>query len=150
MQAKLFQRTVPIPGTAVPFLKDNAPDRNIRTFGRKFSVRTPFRPGTILAIIGLSYGTINIIRLLFTELYHTFTSRESVTTKNKSHMDKKKLTAENGRPIADNQNIQTAGKRGPVTLQDPWFLEKLAHFDREVTPSIRRQLADAREESFGY
>ena len=85
-----------------------------------------------MAIIGLSYGTINIIRLLFTELYHTFTSRESVTTKNKSHMDKKKLTAENGRPIADNQNIQTAGKRGPVTLQDPWFLEKLAHFDREV------------------
>ena len=38
-------------------------------------------------------------------------------------MDKKKqLTAENGRPIADNQNIQTAGVRGPVTLQDPWFL----------------------------
>lgn len=50
-------------------------------------------------------------------------------------MDKKKLTAENGRPIADNQNIQTAGKRGPVTLQDPWFLEKLAHFDREVIPN---------------
>ena len=50
-------------------------------------------------------------------------------------MDKKKqLTAENGRPIADNQNIQTAGVRGPVTLQDPWFLEKLAHFDREVIP----------------
>ena len=53
------------------------------------------------------------------------------------HMDKKKLTAENGRPIADNQNIQTAGKRGPVTLQDPWFLEKLAHFDREVIPERR-------------
>ena len=52
-------------------------------------------------------------------------------------MDKKKLTAENGRPIADNQNIQTAGKRGPVTLQDPWFLEKLAHFDREVIPERR-------------
>ena len=53
-------------------------------------------------------------------------------------MDKKKqLTAENGRPIADNQNIQTAGVRGPVTLQDPWFLEKLAHFDREVIPERR-------------
>lgn len=52
-------------------------------------------------------------------------------------MDKKKLTAENGRPIADNQNIQTAGKRGPVTLQAPWFLEKLAHFDREVIPERR-------------
>ena len=42
-------------------------------------------------------------------------------------MDKKKLTAENGRPIADNQNIQTAGKRGPVTLQDPWFQIGRAH-----------------------
>lgn len=61
-------------------------------------------------------------------------------------MDKKKLTAENGRPIADNQNIQTAGKRGPVTLQDPWFLEKLAHFDREVIPE-RRMHAKDREPS---
>ena len=53
-------------------------------------------------------------------------------------MDKKKqLTAENGRPIADNQNIQTAGVRGPVTLQDPWFLEKLAQFAREVIPARR-------------
>lgn len=48
-----------------------------------------------------------------------------------------RLTAENGRPIADNQNIQTAGRPGPVTLQDPWFIEKLAHFDREVIPERR-------------
>ena len=33
-------------------------------------------------------------------------------------MEKKKLTAANGRPIADNQNSQTAGQRGPVMLQD--------------------------------
>lgn len=52
-------------------------------------------------------------------------------------MEKQKLTSTNGRPIADNQNIQTAGQRGPVTLQDPWFLEKLAHFDREVIPERR-------------
>ena len=45
-------------------------------------------------------------------------------------MEKKKLTAANGRPIADNQNSQTAGQRGPVMLQDPWLIEKLAHFDR--------------------
>jgi len=51
--------------------------------------------------------------------------------------DKKRLTSENGRPIADNQNTQTAGQRGPVTLQDPWLLEKLAHFDREVIPERR-------------
>ena len=51
--------------------------------------------------------------------------------------DKKHLTAENGRPIADNQNTQTAGVRGPVTMQDPWLVEKLAHFDREVIPERR-------------
>ena len=47
------------------------------------------------------------------------------------------LTADNGRPVADNQNVQTAGQRGPMVLQDPWFLEKLAHFDREVIPERR-------------
>lgn len=52
-------------------------------------------------------------------------------------METKKLTAANGRPIADNQNSQTAGPRGPMQLQDPWFLEKLAHFDREVIPERR-------------
>ena len=51
--------------------------------------------------------------------------------------DKKRLTAENGRPIADNQNTQTAGVRGVVTMQDPWLIEKLAHFDREVIPERR-------------
>ena len=49
----------------------------------------------------------------------------------------RRLTSENGRPIADNQNIQTAGQPGPVTMQDPWFIEKLAHFDREVIPERR-------------
>ncbi|WP_171451469.1 catalase, partial [Pseudomonas aeruginosa] len=37
----------------------------------------------------------------------------------------------------DNQNVQTAGPRGPMLLQDVWFLEKLAHFDREVIPERR-------------
>lgn len=49
----------------------------------------------------------------------------------------KKLTSTNGRPIADNQNTMTAGQRGPVLLQDVWYLEKLAHFDREVIPERR-------------
>jgi catalase len=49
----------------------------------------------------------------------------------------KKLTSNVGAPVADNQNIMTAGKRGPVLLQDVWFLEKLAHFDREVIPERR-------------
>jgi catalase len=49
----------------------------------------------------------------------------------------KKLTTEFGAPVVDNQNIQTAGPRGPALLQDVWFLEKMAHFDREVIPERR-------------
>ena len=52
-------------------------------------------------------------------------------------MEKKKMTTASGRPVADNQNVQTAGRPGPMLLQDPWFLEKLSHFDREVLPERR-------------
>lgn len=51
--------------------------------------------------------------------------------------DKKKLTTSAGCPVVDNQNVMTAGPRGPMLLQDVWFLEKLAHFDREVIPERR-------------
>ena len=44
----------------------------------------------------------------------------------------KKLTTNAGAPVPDNQNAMAAGPRGPMLLQDVWFLEKLAHFDREV------------------
>ncbi|MEO6823793.1 MAG: catalase [Nitrosospira sp.] len=49
----------------------------------------------------------------------------------------KKLTTAAGCPVVDNQNVMTAGARGPQLLQDVWFLEKLAHFDREVIPERR-------------
>jgi len=52
-------------------------------------------------------------------------------------MDKNQLTNRTGAPVPDNQNIITAGKRGPALLQDTWFLEKMAHFDREVIPERR-------------
>jgi catalase len=51
--------------------------------------------------------------------------------------DPKKLTTRAGAPVPDNQNVETAGPRGPMLLQDAWFLEKLAHFDREVIPERR-------------
>ena len=54
-----------------------------------------------------------------------------------SDQEKKKLFSVSGRPIAENQNVKTAGKRGPMLLEDFWFLEKLAHFDREVIPERR-------------
>lgn len=51
--------------------------------------------------------------------------------------DKPKLTSISGCPIANNQDSLTAGPRGPMLLQDVWYLEKLAHFDREVIPERR-------------
>ena len=51
--------------------------------------------------------------------------------------EKKKLSHNSGAPVVDNQNVLTAGKRGPMLLQDVWFLEKLANFDREVIPERR-------------
>ena len=51
--------------------------------------------------------------------------------------EKKRLTNNVGAPVSDNQNVMTAGPRGPMLLQDVWFLEKLAHFDREVIPERR-------------
>jgi catalase len=49
----------------------------------------------------------------------------------------KKLTTAFGAPVDDNQNIKTAGKRGPALLENIWFIEKMAHFDREVIPERR-------------
>ena len=49
----------------------------------------------------------------------------------------KKLTTAFGAPVDDDQNIKTAGKRGPALLENLWFIEKLAHFDREVIPERR-------------
>lgn len=52
-------------------------------------------------------------------------------------MKKKGLTTAAGAPVVDNNNVVTAGPHGPMLLQDVWFLEKLAHFDREVIPERR-------------
>jgi catalase len=46
----------------------------------------------------------------------------------------KTMTTTAGAPIADNQNSETAGPRGPVLLQDYQLIEKLAHQNRERIP----------------
>ncbi|MDR1325224.1 MAG: catalase [Treponema sp.] len=51
--------------------------------------------------------------------------------------DGRKLTTGAGAPVADNTNSVTAGERGGMMLQNPWFIEKLAHFNREVIPERR-------------
>ncbi len=49
----------------------------------------------------------------------------------------KKLTFVNGAPVVSNNHSLTAGEKGPLLMQDLWFIEKLAHFDREVIPERR-------------
>lgn len=49
-------------------------------------------------------------------------------------MKNNSLTNSQGSPVADNQNSLTAGKYGPVLIQDVHLLEKLAHFNRERVP----------------
>lgn len=44
------------------------------------------------------------------------------------------LTQDNGAPVGDNQNSQTAGPNGPTLLQDIQLLQKLQRFDRERIP----------------
>ena len=48
-----------------------------------------------------------------------------------------KLTTAAGAPVADNNNILTAGPRGPQLMQDVWYLEKMGHLNREVIPERR-------------
>src|SRR4028118_800428 len=44
------------------------------------------------------------------------------------------LTTRQGHPITNNQSQRTVGSRGPATLENYQFLEKITHFDRERIP----------------
>jgi len=44
------------------------------------------------------------------------------------------LTTRQGHPVYDNQNQRTVGSRGPATMENYHFLEKISHFDRERIP----------------
>ncbi len=44
------------------------------------------------------------------------------------------LTTRQGHPVTDNQNLRTVGNRGPATMENYQFLEKMSHFDRERVP----------------
>lgn len=61
-------------------------------------------------------------------------------------MNRKKLTAENGRPVSDNRNVQTAGPRGPLLVQDPWFIEN-SHIS--TARSFRKENARKGSGAFG-
>lgn len=60
----------------------------------------------------------------------------------------KTLTNRQGHPVHDNQNQRTVGARGPATLENYQFLEKISHFDRERVPE---RVVHARgATAFGY
>jgi catalase len=51
-----------------------------------------------------------------------------------THESPRILTNRQGHPVYDNQNQRTVGARGPATLENYQFLEKISHFDRERIP----------------
>ncbi|MGI4894906.1 MAG: catalase [Janthinobacterium lividum] len=58
------------------------------------------------------------------------------------------LTNRQGHQVYDNQNQRTVGARGPATLENYQFLEKISHFDRERIPE---RVVHARgSTAFGY
>jgi catalase len=62
--------------------------------------------------------------------------------------ERRTLTNRQGHPVYDNQNQRTVGDRGPATLENYQFLEKISHFDRERIPE---RVVHARgTTSFGY
>jgi len=50
------------------------------------------------------------------------------------HSGKMTATASNGTPVDSLTASQTAGPRGPITLQDFTLIDHLASFDRERIP----------------
>jgi catalase len=44
------------------------------------------------------------------------------------------LTTRQGHPVRDNQSLRSIGERGPATLENYQFIEKITHFDRERIP----------------
>ncbi|KUP08202.1 catalase [Bacillus coahuilensis p1.1.43] len=57
-----------------------------------------------------------------------------VTEENKQLFEEDLLTNRQGHPVTDNQSVRTIGDRGPTTLENYDFLEKISHFDRERIP----------------
>ena len=51
-----------------------------------------------------------------------------------SHGATHTLTMNNGRPVGDNQNSLSAGRRGPLLMEDYLLFEKMAQFNRERVP----------------
>ncbi len=70
-----------------------------------------------------------------TEWMYTTERGNTMTKQNDPHLENDDtLTNRQGHPITNNQNLRTVGNRGPATLENYDFLEKISHFDRERIP----------------
>ncbi|MGE7667468.1 catalase [Ureibacillus composti] len=54
-----------------------------------------------------------------------------------SNKNNQRLTTTAGAPVVSHDDVLTAGRRGPILLQDVFLIEKLANFSREVIPERR-------------
>lgn len=63
------------------------------------------------------------------------------------------LTTRQGHPVHNNQDLRTVGNRGPATMENYHFLEKMSHFDRERIPErvvhARGMVAHGEFEAYG-
>ncbi|GAF66948.1 catalase [Bacillus sp. TS-2] len=59
---------------------------------------------------------------------------DSVDARFGTNENEETLTNRQGHPVTNNQNMRTVGSRGPTTLENYDFLEKISHFDRERIP----------------
>lgn len=62
---------------------------------------------------------------------------KNIPSRNQEKGSNPEIKTAAGAPVTDNQDSMTSGKRGPISLQDTWLLEKHAHFNREVIPERR-------------
>jgi catalase len=73
---------------------------------------------------------------------------KDIDSSNGQDLKRETLTTRQGHPVPDNQNIRTIGNRGPATLENYHFIEKISHFDREEIPE---RIVHARGAgAFGY
>ncbi|WP_066186480.1 MULTISPECIES: catalase [Gracilibacillus] len=61
-------------------------------------------------------------------------SEKEKSTNPASQENDQTLTTRQGHPVTNNQNIRTVSNRGPATLENYDFIEKISHFDREKVP----------------
>jgi len=63
------------------------------------------------------------------------------------------LTNRQGHPVHNNQELRTVGNRGPATLENYNYIEKISHFDRERIPErvvhARGTVAHGEFEAYG-